>query len=170
MKKTIKLIIALILMSTIAFLTYKITSKLNHKKEVAKRTKTIPEFSFKTVSGAEFSRDNLKQHPTIFVYFNSECDFCQSEAEKIQERLTDFKNMQLIFVSYENSQQIQKFAQTYLLNNKKNVIFLEDSQRKFSSLFDVNSLPYIVVYNKKKQLLKKFKGAVKIDDILKVLK
>ncbi|GFD83795.1 hypothetical protein KUL118_66570 [Tenacibaculum sp. KUL118] len=169
MKKKLKLVIGIVLVTIVIFLGYKITTKLNHKKEVAERIKTIPNFSFTTLNGENFTQNNLQNKPTVFVYFNSECDYCQSEATKIQESLQDFKNVQLVFVSYEKKEQIIQFAKSYKLDNQKNVTFLEDTEAKFATIFDVNSIPYIVVYNKNQELLQKFKGATKIDNILKVL-
>ncbi len=170
MKKTFKIIIAFILISIIGFLVYKISSKLNHKKEIAERTQNIPPFSFQTLSGSIFTENNLTKEPAIFVYFNSDCDYCQAEAIKIQKHLKDLKDTQILFVSFENKEGIQKFAKDYKLDKEDNITFLEDSKGEFSKTFDVNSIPYIVVYDKNKQLLKKFKGATKVDDILKVLK
>jgi thioredoxin-related protein len=103
------------------------------------------------------------------VYFNSDCDYCQSEATKIEERLGHFKEVQLVFVSFEEQKNIIDFAKEYKLYKKENVVFLEDKEMVFSQIFDVNSIPYIVVYDKDKNFLQKFKGATKIDNILAVL-
>lgn len=170
MKKKLKLILGVVLICLIGFLGYKITTKLNHKKEVAERIKTLPNFSFLTMKGEIFTQDHLARKPAIFVYFNSDCDYCQSEAVKIQERLSDFKDVQLIFVSFEEKDAIIKFAKQYKLDNQKSIFFLEDRKVEFSKIFDVNSIPYIVVYDADKKLLKKFKGATKVDKILEVLK
>ncbi|MCH3883484.1 TlpA family protein disulfide reductase [Tenacibaculum aquimarinum] len=170
MKKKIKLFILFLLVCILGFLGYKITRKLNHKKEVVERIKTTPSFSFKTIENLVYTEKDLPNVPVVFVYFNSECEFCKTEASKIQSRLTDFKNVQLVFVSFEKKETIESFASVYKLDNQENVLFLEDKKGLFSEIFDVNSIPYIVVYNKDKELLKKFKGATKVDDILAVLK
>jgi peroxiredoxin len=170
MKKILKITITLVLLGILSFLGYKIITKLNHKKEVAKRTKIIPNFSFRTLAGKEFTQRDLKALPTIFVYFNSDCDYCQAEATKIQKHLRDFKNTQILFVSFDNKEGIQKFAKDYKLDKEANITFLEDSKDEFSTTFDVNSIPYIVVYDENKQMLKKIKGATKVSNILDVLK
>jgi peroxiredoxin len=169
MKRKLKLFFGIILLSVIGFLGYIIVNKLNHKKEVQERIKTMPNFFFYTLNGEVFSRKNMPEKPSIFVYFNSDCDYCQLEAIKIEERLYDFGNVQLIFVSFEGKDVIQKFAKNYKLDNKKNVLFLEDSKGEFSKIFDVNSIPYTVVYGANGKLLKKFKGITKVDKILQVL-
>ncbi|QTD36732.1 redoxin domain-containing protein [Polaribacter batillariae] len=170
MKKKIRIFVLILIASIFGFLGFKINSKLSHKKEVTARTKTIPSFSFSDTKGNIYSNKNLPNKSVIFIYFNSGCDYCQSEAIKIQERLKDFKEVQLVFVSFEEQEGIIAFAKQYNLHNKENVVFLEDKQGVFSQIFDVNSIPYIVVYDKDKNFLQKFKGATKIDSILAVLK
>ncbi|WP_397447185.1 TlpA family protein disulfide reductase [Polaribacter sp. R77954] len=170
MKKKKRIVLVIFLICIVGFLGYKITSKLNHKKEVLERTKKIPNFSFLNINSNSYSNKNLPNKPIVFVYFNSDCDYCQSEAAKIQERLVDFKEIQLVFVSFEGQESIISFAKQYNLYDKENVVFLEDKKGVFSQIFDVNSIPYIVVYDADKNFLQKFKGATKIDDILVVIK
>ena len=170
MKRKIKIIFISIIAFFVGFIGYKINNKLSHKKEVAERIQHIPNFSFQGLNGVTFTKKNLPNKPIIFVYFNSDCEYCQSEATKIQQRLTDFKDTHLVFVSFEEKEGIQKFATTYKLDNQENITFLEDKKGQFSHIFDVNSIPYIVVYNKNKQFIQKFKGATKVDNILEVLK
>lgn len=170
MKKYLKAIIGIVLVSIIGFLGYNITKKINYKNEVAERIKTIPEFSFLTLNNTVFTENKLtKNSYKLFVYFNSECDYCQSEATQISENLTQFKNTQLIFVSFEPVEGIAQFAKTYNLYGKENVIFLHDEKLEFSEIFDAKSIPFILLYSKENQLLEKYKGATKISAIIKHL-
>jgi thioredoxin-related protein len=74
-----------------------------------------------------------------------------------------------VFISFEEKERIAKFARQYKLNNRENIVFLEDRKGEFSKLFDVHSIPYIVIYDSNGKFLKKFKGITKINDVLKVL-
>ncbi len=171
MKKYLKLLIGVILISVLVFLGYNISKKISYKKEVAERIKTIPEFSFLTLNNIPFSEKELtKNNYKLFVYFNSECDFCQSEASQISKDLAQFKNTQLIFVSFEPIEGIKQFAITYNLLNKKNVIFLQDKEMIFEELFDAKSIPFMLFYSKDNKLIEKYKGATKIENILKHIK
>jgi thiol-disulfide isomerase/thioredoxin len=168
MKKYIKPLVGIILVSVLVFLGYNISKKISYKKEVAERIKTIPEFSFLTLSKETFSKKKLtKGAYKLFVYFNSECNYCQSEAAQISKKLTQFKDTQLIFVSFEPIEGIKEFAKTYNLLNKKNVIFLQDKKMIFEELFDAKRIPFMLLYSKDNQLIEKFKGATKIENILK---
>jgi peroxiredoxin len=167
MRKYLKIIIALVLISVIGYLGYSIGNKLNHKKEVAERIKTIPEFSFKTLNGEPFTQKELNTALfKLFMYFNSECEFCQGEAKQIQKHIPQLQHVQVIMVSHEPSNGIKIFAEKYHLANHKNIIFLEDEKLQFSELFDAKSIPFMVLYSKDNQLIQKFKGATKIEKII----
>lgn len=168
MKKYLKPIIGILLVSLIIFLGYNITKKISYKKEVAERIKTIPNFTFLTLNNKTFSEKELtKNTHKLFVYFNSDCDYCQSEASQISENLIQFKDTQLVFVSFEPIEGIKQFAKTYNLLYKENTIFLQDKEMVFEELFDAKSIPFMLLYSKDNQLIKKYKGATKIDHILK---
>jgi len=168
MKKQLKLIIALIIVSIIGFLGYSIYGKINHKKEVAARIKTVPAFSFKTLDGNLFTNKNLDEtKPKLFIYFNSDCEFCQSEAESIHKQINNLNKVQLIFVSFEEIDKIKTFATHYQLLNVDNIIFLEDANFKFEPLFDAKGIPFMLLYSKDNRLIKKFNGVTKVENILK---
>ncbi len=167
MKKKLKIIIAIILITIIGFLGYSISTKINHKNEVAERIQTIPKFLFKTLSGEQFNQNDVNAIlPKLFIYFNSDCDFCHAEAKQIQEQLEKLKKVQIVFISFENVKGIKAFAEKYNFTNKENIIFLEDKKLEFSEIFDANSIPFMLLYSKDNQLIKKFKGATKIENIL----
>lgn len=170
MKKYLKIIIPILILGAIAFMGYKVISKINHKAAVAEHIKTIPAFSYKSINGKVFSNTNLVENtPTIFLYFNSECEHCQSEAEQIRDNVEKFANAQLVFISFEEPKKITAFATKYKLIGYDKITFLCDSKVSFSTTFDVNSLPTVVIYDKNKKLIVKIKGEVKVEAILKKL-
>lgn len=167
MKKFLKIIIPILILGAIAFMGYKLIRKINYKKEVAENIKTIPAFSYLTIDGKVFSNKDLKENiPTVFLYFNSECEHCQSEAEQIRDNIEKFANAQLVFISFEEPKKITAFATKYKLDHYDTITFLYDKQVSFATTFDVNYLPSVVIYDKNKKLIKKIKGEVKIEKIL----
>ncbi len=170
MKKKLKISIGIILIGIIGYLGYGIGSKLKHKKEVTERIKIVPEFSFKTLDGETFTQNELSTTlPKLFIYFNSECEFCQGEAEQIKKQLPQLQHIQIIMVSHEPSDGIKIFAQKYHLANQKNIIFLEDNRLRFSTIFDAKTIPFMLLYSNDNKLLQKFKGATKIEKIMALL-
>ena len=171
LKTCFKILILIILFSALSFMVYKVIYKINYKAEVAEDIKTMPPFSFKTMGGTVFSNQDLKPNTsTIFINFNSTCEYCQHEAEQIKADIDQLKTVQLMFISEETPKQINDFAINYNLLEHDNITFLQDTDARFASIFDANSLPTLIIYGKNNQLIEKIKGQVKIPLILKLLK
>lgn len=169
-KKIILVIIIIGVFSLLSYLGYNVISKAKEKNQIAKQLETLPEFQFLTLGQKPFTKAHLKSDAnTIFIYFNSECDFCQHEAQSISNNLDSFKNVKFIFVSTEPIATIKQFSEQYHLNNKLNITFLYDNLDTFSSRFDANSIPYLLIYDQNQKLIKKHKGQLNAKGILRVL-
>jgi peroxiredoxin len=170
MKKTLKTIIPILVLGALGFMAHKVIAKINHKKQVAQQIKTMPAFAYTMHTREVFTNKNLKENtPTVFVYFNTECEHCQSEANQIQENIDKFKNVQLVFVSFEDSKKIMAFANNYKLNHYDNITFLSDTKVTFATTFDVKSVPALVIYDANQNLLEKIRGQIKVAILLNIL-
>ena len=148
-KSIIKRAILLLVLCFLGFMGYKIYQKIDHKKKVEQQIATLPTFLFTDLEGNTFTNSNLKENlATVFVYFNSECDYCLHEAQSIQTNLSRFRKTQFVFISTEDKEAIEKFARERQLLDVENVIFLQDKVHNFAKDFDVNSIPYSLIYNK----------------------
>ena len=171
MKKSLKIILPILVLVLLAFLGYKVWTKIQYKNEVVENTESIPDFAYKNIENSEsLNREDLKNKlPVVFIYFNSECEYCQHEAQEIQQNIAAFKNTQLLFVSTEKPNNIKEFAQTHKLKDYDNIYFLYDERNHFARTFDANTIPFLAVYNKDQKLIKKFKGQTKVGNILAAL-
>ena len=111
-------------------------------------------------------QNTLQIKPTLVIYFNSECDFCNHEAEMVQQNIEELKAIQVVFISYEPIEKIKQFATKFKLINQANIYFLSDSKITFATTFDVKSMPCLVLYDKDNNLIEKIKGQVKIETVL----
>jgi len=169
-KKTILFIVLICVFGLLSYLGFNVISKAKEKKQIAKQLEIIPEFEFLTLEQKPFTKAKIKPNTnTIFIYFNSECDFCQHEAQSISDNLDSFKNVQFIFVSTEPIETIQQFAEQNNLNNKQNITFLYDIINTFSSQFDAHSIPYLLIYDQNQKLIKKHTGQLNANGILRAL-
>lgn len=169
-KKYSLIIIIIALVSTVTYLGYNILTKAKQKNKIAKQIQTIPEFELQTLDSIPFTNANLKLNVnTIFIYFNSECDFCQHEAKSISDNLNEFKTVQFVFISIEDIDIIKQFSIKYKLNNKPNITFLYDNSSAFTTQFGAQSIPYILIYDSNQKLIKKHKGQLNANGILRAL-
>lgn len=170
MKKYLKIIIPIIIIGLFCFMIYNIISKINHKKEVAESIENLPKFQYQKLDGSNFSNKDLKKNtPTIFLYFNSDCDFCNHEAQEIKENIGKLNKFQIIFISFEKQELIKAFSKKHKLDTYDNITFIHDAKVTFATTFDVKSLPTIIIYNSKNKLIGKLKGQTKVNNILKKL-
>ncbi|RZS99147.1 TlpA family protein disulfide reductase [Aquimarina brevivitae] len=170
MKLYLKTTVVVLGLWLLCFLGYQVYAKMQYKQEVEAALKTIPDFSFETLEGKTFTQNNLDtDQPTVLIYFNSGCDYCQHEAQSIEQHIDAFKNVQLVFVSYETKEAIQQFSKTYKLNNYDNIILLSDTRDDFANRFDATSIPYLLIYDKDKKLIAKHKGQLRAESIIEML-
>ena len=169
-KNSLKIVLFLIILSLISYLVYNVVSKTQKKHIITNRIKTIPEFDFTTLDKTKFKKGDLKPNiTTVFLYFNSECDYCQYEAQSISNNIDKFKNIQLIFVSTEPIEKIKTFSDQYNLNNKPHITFLYDGTDNFSSQFNATSIPFTLIYDENQNLIKAHKGQLNAIGILQII-
>lgn len=169
-RKIILFIVVVSILSLLSYLGSSIVRKTKEKNIIEQQLQVIPKFELLTLDEKVFNNSSLKPNLyTLFIYFNSECDFCQHEAQSISDNLNEFIDIQFIFVSTESIADIQQFSEQYALTDKENIIFLHDKNSIFSTQFDATSIPYILIYDKNQQLLEKRKGQLNASGILKIL-
>jgi peroxiredoxin len=170
MKKLVKIFLPAILLMGLVYAGYRMIKISEDKKVQSQRIARIPAFRLKTLHGADFTNTDLAQDkPVVFLYFNSDCDFCQAETEEIIRNIAKFDRTQLIYVSFEPADKIALFQKKYHLDKYDNVTFLKDSKYEFSKLFGVSTLPSSLVYGKDGTLLCRNNGVVKVDYLLKAI-
>ena len=171
MKRTVikkSLIVAVVLF--LAVMGVQVLKKLQHKEQVQQALAILPEFSFCTLEGASFTNAQLPQNNKIvFIYFNTECEYCFYETKDISEQLERFKATTLLLVSNEKKEAIKAFAIKQNLQDKSQVIFLQDSTYTFAKQFEANSIPYILVYDAQGKLLLRHKGQLRAEKLLQLL-
>jgi peroxiredoxin len=171
-KRKIAALVAIVLViGVLAFLFHGISTRSSHRRAIARELQTIPDFVFYQLCGTPYTQDCLnRQQAAVLIYFHSDCDFCVHKARNISENLSDFADIQLLFVSFESVEVIESFAESKGLANQPDVIFLQDRNHVFPLRFDVNSAPHTLVYDRNGYLLRRFAGQVLAQTIIRALR
>lgn len=170
MKKYLKTIMVVLGIGLLCILVYNVIAKMRYKTEIATILQTIPEFNFKTLDNNDFSQNNIDpDKATVFIYFNTGCDFCQHEAQSVQQNLEKFTNTQFIFVSDEDVSKLNEFIIQHRLTKYDHITFLSDPEDTFTTRFDATSVPYLLIYDKDQKLIKRHKGQLSINALLEIL-
>jgi peroxiredoxin len=130
-------------------------------------TNEYPNISLRLTDGKEIQANTLKGK-NVFVLFQPECDHCQEEAIQIEQRLEEFRNYTLYFISSAPIEQIDGFARNFRLHEKENVKFAWTSTQGVLDHYGPIPTPSVYVYSDGR-LRQSFKGQTPIDNILKSL-
>lgn len=96
--------------------------------------------------------------PIVLFYFRPYCKHCRQETEDILTHYEDFKDAELVFVSADELSEVQRFANYYNLTQYKNIKTLWDKDFNFQRSFKPRAIPYKIVYDGSKKLVRSFNG------------
>ncbi|MEO6187942.1 MAG: thioredoxin [Ginsengibacter sp.] len=132
------------------------------------RFPVIPQFTvYKAPDSTAFTRENLqKKRPVMFMVFSPDCGHCQHETEAILANIKDFKNTQIVMVTYLPFEEMMTFYKTYRLSKYPQITVARDTKFFFPVFYKVQNLPAIYIYDKKGDFKKGFEGSVKIDSLI----
>lgn len=113
--------------------------------------------------------DIPKGKPTILMYFSPDCDHCEQMAADILKNMDELGKVQIYMITPMSLSVLQKFYQKLELSKYKNIVAGKDHQFFFTDFYQAKYVPYIVIYDKHKQVLATWDGDAKIKDIKAVL-
>ena len=151
----------LVLIGLFSFLVIGILDRLNQKEQVKNNVAKLPILQVKSITGKLY-KVIPKDKPIVLFFFNSTCEHCQEEAKYVVENHQKLQSADVYFLSTENLQDIQNFAETYQLHRFQ-VGQVKDEE--VSVQMGIQTFPTCFVYSKSGNLLKQFKGQVKMNVI-----
>ena len=104
----------------------------------------------------------------VFIFFQPDCRHCQLEAVDIEQRLDEFKNYTLYFISSASMDAITAFAESFDLDNKDNVRFAQATTESVLGHYGPIQTPSVYIYAEGK-LKGSFNGQTEIERILGAL-
>ncbi|HET8858611.1 hypothetical protein [Marivirga sp.] len=158
MKKRLLIFVVLLVIGLLSWMGYSSVQKLDQKS----RSEVIVQNLSSLTNNLGLEIANTDQ-PTIFMYFNSDCHFCQWEMEQIEKNKEKFQSYQLLLASFEPKSEALYFLQQYNLAHH----YVEVNPDSLTSTIS-GGVPQTFIYENG-SLKKHFKGEVKIEAILEVL-
>jgi thiol-disulfide isomerase/thioredoxin len=163
MKNNFLLLVLLLITTTVFSQTSDTTSK---------KIKTIPPFRVQLMDSTTwFSRSNLSpKKPTWIIYFSPDCGHCQMETEEIISNIKSLEKVQILMVTSRPFQDVKNFYDRYLLKRFPSIKMAVDPSRLIVNYYNVEYTPYSALYDKKGKLIKAFKDAPKVEEIVSLIK
>lgn len=122
-------------------------------------------------SASYFTKNDLsKKSAVMLMLFNPQCDHCQHKTEEIIKNIDRFKNIQIVMATSMPFKTMKEFMEKYKLAAYKNITVAQDTHYFLPSYYMIKNLPFLAFYNKKKELISVFEGAMPIEKALEELK
>lgn len=101
------------------------------------------------------------------MYLNPECPYCQEETTAIIKNMDLFKGVNFYLFTNWPLYKLKNFYDKNGLNDHSNVTVGKDIDSFFTQHFKVSAVPWLMVYNNKKELSRIFVGSVDVNMIIK---
>lgn len=147
-------------------------SQVDSTEAPYKRFPNIPPFKLLlTDSSTYITKDDLgKKKPVMIMLFSPDCDHCKHETEDIISHIDEFKKIQIIMSTVNPFDKMVDFYNKYDLKRFDNIIVGKDVSYFFPVFYSIHSLPFLAFYNKKKELISVFPGALPVARVIEEMK
>jgi thiol-disulfide isomerase/thioredoxin len=137
-----------------------------------KRFPSVPPFKLLlTDSTTYFTKEDLdKKKAVMIMLFSPDCDHCQHETEDIIAHIGEFKKTQILMATMLPFDKMVEFYKKNDLKRFDNIVVGRDVGYFFPVFYDVHNLPFLAFYNKKKELISVFSGALPVAKVIEELK
>ncbi len=132
----------------------------------------IPPYSILTTDSNYATPANLKKHRKLMlIYFAPDCPHCQHLTEEMKPKMKEFGNTQIVMITWTSIKEIKDFVRDYDLKKYPNItVGTEGTTYAVLRYFNVQTTPYIAIYNSNGKLAKAFDKAPEIDKLITMVK
>jgi thioredoxin-related protein len=135
-----------------------------------KRYPTLPSLQLVlSDSSTKYTLENVpKKKKVLLMIFSPDCEHCQHEAEQIVASKEALKDIHIIMATTLPIYKMQAFSEKFGLDKMENVVIAKDPYYLLPGFYEIRTLPFAALYNKKGALIGTFEGGVGIEKILEV--
>lgn len=103
---------------------------------------------------------------TSIIFFSPDCEFCQKEIEGIINRYGDCRDVQWLFITIAQPEELVLFIKEYPIDSIPNALLLREDFPEMHMKFDVTAPPALFIYDEHGKLMKMHRGATSIRTIV----
>lgn len=135
------------------------------------RNQEMPALIFLNLDSTEFNTFNIpKGHNSVLIYFSPTCEHCEMLTQEIIQHLDSFSKTEFYMISPVDMSVTWDFDKKYNVSHQKKMHLYKDAQHLFATYYGIKYLPFIVIYDKKKQLIKAVEGGIKMEELMELTK
>ena len=162
MKQTLLLVL---LMSSL----FSCQLKRNH--QYLSTVSRIPNFQMQLLDSASiFQTATIRTgEPILIFYFRPDCPYCRRQTKELIANIKQLKNVHLYMISGAALDAIRQYSSQFRLGQFGNIVIGKDYQYSFVDLYQPGVIPFLAIYNGKKQLLKIYHGEIPVQKLVSVI-
>jgi thioredoxin-related protein len=128
----------------------------------------LPPFSLLEVDSIHYVTNGSlkKNHKVLIMFFSPECDHCKHQMRDILAEINKFKDIEIVMATFQPFDEMKSFYNYYRIQDHPNILMGRDEKYMFPPYYRMQSLPFLALYDKKGQFIKRFEGNQKADSIL----
>ena len=128
----------------------------------------IPPFRMSLANNKVFDIKTLpKGKPVVLIYFDPDCDHCQKLMDDIFKNITRFKKTEMVMATFKPVDDLQSFEKKYNPSKYPNVKVGSEATTYYLRLYyDVTTLPFTALYDKKGNLSYTYQKETPVDDLI----
>lgn len=132
----------------------------------------IPPFKMNVANNKVFDIESIpKGRPLIFIYFDPDCDHCQKLMDDIFNNINEFKKVEMVMATFKPLSELVTFERKYHTSKYSNIkVGSETSTYYLRLYYDVATLPFTALYDKKGNLNFSYRKETPIQDLIVRLK
>lgn len=118
-------------------------------------------------SSTHYTKADLpKDKSVLLVLFSPMCDHCKHETEEMLQHIDDFKETQILMVTSLPFDSMLSFRDHFRLQNYPNITVAHDPHFFLIPYFQLNMMPFLAFYDRKKQLISVHEGSWPIEKVI----
>ena len=132
----------------------------------------IPPFKMMQTNGIFFGAADLARNkPVVLIYFSPDCDHCLTLMNGLFKKINEFKNTQLVLVSFKPVEELASFERSY---NTRKYPFIKVGTEGTSFFlryyYKIETTPFTAVYNKAGKLVASYRKTTPLDALIAQVK
>jgi thiol-disulfide isomerase/thioredoxin len=135
-------------------------------------SQTLPAFKMKLSDGKILSSSEVSnKKPLVIIYFAPDCEHCQILMNGLFKRINEFKNTDILMVTFESDAAVAGFVKQYQTVKYPNIkVGIEMPVFFFRMYYHLDHTPFTALFDKNHKLITSYKDFTPLDDLINHLK
>lgn len=133
------------------------------------QSQKVPPFRIIQADGKVFMAQNLPMgKPIVIIYFSPECEECQKLTSGLLSRIDEFRDVSFAMITYLPGEKVTGYIKKNYLDKYENIFAGTEFPTLFvRDYFNIMHFPYMVLFNKNGDVIKKYsEKEINLDDLL----